>query len=44
MLSLSSYKVINIIFSEVFMPAIVILSIAVSISAFNIYISSSPFY
>ena len=37
MLSLSSYKVINTVFSGVFVPAIIILSVAVSISAFDVY-------
>ena len=37
MLSLLSYKVINSVFSGVFVPAIVILSITVLISASNIY-------
>ena len=40
MLSLLSYKVINTVFSEVFVPAIVILSVAVLISTFNAYIRS----
>ena len=39
MLFLLSYKVINTIFSGVSMPAIVMLSVAMSISVFNIYIS-----
>ena len=44
MLSLLSYKVINIIFSRVSIPAIIILSITVLISAFNIYKSLFFFY
>ena len=44
MLSLLFYKAINIIFSKVSIPAIVMLSIAVLISAFNIYKSLSSFY
>ena len=44
MLSSSSYKAIDAVFNEVFMPAIVILSVAVSISASNIYISSASSY
>ena len=41
MLSLLSYKAIDIIFSGVSVPAIIILSVAVLISVFNIYKSSS---
>ena len=37
MLSLLSYKVIDIIFSGVFIPAIIILSIAVLISVSIVY-------
>ena len=37
MLSLLSYKVINIIFSGVSIPAIIILFVAVLISASNMY-------
>ena len=37
MLFLLFYKVIDAVFSRVSIPAIVILSVAVSISAFNIY-------
>ena len=44
MLSLLSYKVIDTISSRVFVPAIIILSVAVLISVFNIYKSSSSFY
>ena len=44
MLSLLFYKAIDTVFSKVFMPAIVILSVVVSISALNIYKSSSSFY
>ena len=44
MLSLLSREAINIIFSGVSIPAIIILSMAVSTSAFNIYKSSSSFY
>ena len=44
MLSLSSYKAINTVFNEVFVPAIVILSIAMLISTFNAYKSLSSFY
>ena len=44
MLSLLSYKVINIVFSKVFVPAIIILSVVVSISASNMYESLSSFY
>ena len=39
MLSLLSCKAINAVFSKVIVPAIVILSVAVLISASNIYIS-----
>ena len=44
MLSLLFYKVIDTVFSRVSVPAIIILSIAVLISTFNIYKSSSSFY
>ena len=44
MLSLSSYKVINTIFSKVSVPAIVILSVTVLISTSNIYKSLSSSY
>ena len=44
MLSLSFYKVINIIFSGISIPAIIILSVAVLIFTFNIYKSSSFSY
>ena len=44
MLSLLSYKAIDTVFSRVFIPAIVILSIAVSISTSNIYMSFSISY
>ena len=44
MLSLLSYKVIDIIFSEVFVPTIIILSVAILISAFNMYKSLSFSY
>ena len=44
MLSLLFYKVIDIIFSKVFIPAIVILSIIILVSAFNIYIRSLSSY
>ena len=43
MLSFLSREAINIIFSGVSMPAIIILSIAILISTFNIYESSSSF-
>ena len=38
------YKVINIIFSGVFIPAIIILSVVVSISISNIYARSLSSY
>ena len=44
MLSLLSYKAMDIIFSKVSIPAIVILSIAVLISTSNIYKNSSSSY
>ena len=44
MLSLLFHKVINTVFSGVSVPAIIILSIAILISAFNIYVSLSSFY
>ena len=44
MLSLLSNKAINTVFNKVFIPAIIILSVAVLISAFNIYVSLSFFY
>ena len=44
MFSLLSCKVINTIFSGVSVPAIIILSVAVLISAFVIYKSLSSFY
>ena len=44
MLSLLSCKAIDTIFSGVFVPAIVILSVAVLIFTFNIYKSSSSSY
>ena len=44
MLSLLSYKVIDTIFSKVFVPAIVILSVAMLISTSNIYKSLFSFY
>ena len=44
MLSLLSYKVIDTVFSKVFIPTIVILFIAVLIPAFDIYKSLSSFY
>ena len=44
MLSLLFYKAINIIFSGVSIPTIIILSVAVLISAFNAYKSLSFFY
>ena len=44
MLSLLSRKAINIIFSGVFIPAIVMLSVAVLISTSVIYKSLSSFY
>ena len=44
MLSLLSYKVIDAVFNKVSMPAIVILSIAVPISAFSAYISFTSSY
>ena len=44
MLSLLSYKAINTILSGVSIPAIIILSVAVLISTFNIYKSLSSSY
>ena len=44
MLSLLFYKVINAIFSRVSIPAIIILSVAMLISTFNIYKSLSSSY
>ena len=44
MLSLLFYKAINTVFSGIFIPAIIILSVAVLISIFNIYKSLSSFY
>ena len=44
MLSLLFYKAIDIIFSEVSIPAIIMLSIAILISAFNAYKSLSSSY
>ena len=44
MLSLLSYKVMDVIFNGVFIPAIVILFITLLISTFNIYKSLSSFY
>ena len=44
MLSLLSYKTINIIFNRVSIPATVILFIAILVSAFNAYISFSISY
>ena len=44
MLSLLSCKAIDTVFSGVFIPAIVILSVAVLISTSNMYKSSSSFY
>ena len=44
MLSLLSYKAIDIIFSKVSIPAIVILSVAILIFAFIIYESLFFFY
>ena len=44
MLSSLSRKAMDAIFSGVSMPATIVLSIAVSVSAFNIYISSSISY
>ena len=40
MLSLLFYKAIDAVFSGVSIPIIIMLSIAISISAFNIYTSS----
>ena len=40
MLSLSSYKAINVIFSRASIPTTIILFIAVLVPAFNTYISS----
>ena len=40
MLSLLSYKIINAVFSGVFIPAIIILFVAMPISTFNIYVRS----
>ena len=44
MLSILFYKAINTIFSEVSVPAIIILFVAILISAFNIYARSLSFY
>ena len=44
MLSLLSYKVINTVFSGVSIPAIIMLSVAVLISVFNVYESLSFSY
>ena len=44
MLSLLSCEVMNAVFSRVFIPTIVMLSVAVSVSAFNISISSFSSY
>ena len=44
MLSLLFYKAIDTVFNKFFIPAIIILFIAILISAFNIYISLSSFY
>ena len=44
MLSLSSYKVIDIVFSGVFVPTIVMLFVAVLISIFIAYKSSFSSY
>ena len=44
MLSLLSYKAMDVIFSKISIPAIVILFVAVLISTFNIYKSLSFFY
>ena len=44
MLSLLSREVINTLLSRVSVPAIIILFIAVSISAFNAYVSLFFFY
>ena len=44
MLPSLSREAINTVFSKVSIPAIVILSIAVSISTFNAYVSSASFY
>ena len=44
MLSLLSYKVIDTVFNRVFIPTIVILSVAISVFIFNIYASSSVSY
>ena len=44
MLSLLSREAIDIIFSKVSVPAIVILFVAMSISTFNAYKSLSSFY
>ena len=44
MLSLLSYKVIDTVFNKVFIPAIIILFMAVLISIFIIYKSLSSFY
>ena len=44
MVSLLSYKAIDTVSSGVSMPAIIILSVAVSISTFNAYIRSSVSY
>ena len=44
MLSLLFYKVIDTVFNGVFIPAIIMLSVAMLISTFNIYKSSSSSY
>ena len=44
MLSLSFYKAMDAVFNGVLIPATVILSIAISVSAFNISISSFSSY
>ena len=44
MLSLLFYKVIDTVFNKVFIPIIVMLSVAVLISAFNTYKSLSFSY
>ena len=44
MLSSLSYKVIDVVFSGVSVPAIIILSITMSIFTFNAYIKSLSFF
>ena len=44
MLSLLFYKAIDTVFSKVFIPAIIMLSIAILIAIFNVYKSLSSFY